>query len=220
MLPLDDSGTVGQPSFINRRDIIATVFDIIQAAWIQVCQKPEINIKSGEPIIAGALYHEMRAEKKRRNIQDGPPLIINEGATRRSQDSLKPDGFIDFKMGYNAWDIEDDYFGIECKKVSSTNPDRDLGRKYVLEGVKRFIEGTYSLGHDYAAMLGFVIDGKINDCIDLICDRLNKYKNDICLKEDWVDEQSFGTTQNIYRTSHLQNGQDIISILHLFLVVS
>jgi hypothetical protein len=220
MLPLDDSGTVGQPSFINRRDIIATVFDIIQAAWIQVCQKPEINIKSDEPIIAGALYHEMRAEKKRRNIQDGPPLIINEGATRRSQDSLKPDGFIDFKMGYNPWDVEDDYFGIECKRVSSTNPDRDLGRKYVLEGVKRFLEGTYSIGHDYAAMLGFVIDGKVQDCIDLICDRLNKYKNDICLKEDWVDEQSFGTTQNIYRTSHLQNGQDIISILHLFLVVS
>ncbi|MFO0055605.1 MAG: hypothetical protein ACK53Q_22080 [Dolichospermum sp.] len=219
MFPLDDSGTVGQPSFINRRDIIATVFDIIQAALIQVCQKPEINIKSDEPIIAGALYHEMRAEKKRRNIQDGPPLIINEAATRRSQRSLKPDGFIDFKMVY-SWDIED-YFGIECKRVSSTKPNRHLAKDYVIEGVKRFVEGTYSIGDDYAAMLGFVIDGKVNDCIDLICDRLNKYKNDICLKEDWVNELSFGTTQNIYRTRHIQDGQnDLMTILHLFLVVS
>ena len=54
MLPLDDSGAVGQPSFIKRYDIIATVLDLIQAAWIKVCQKPEINIQSDEDTIAGA----------------------------------------------------------------------------------------------------------------------------------------------------------------------
>jgi hypothetical protein len=218
MLPLDDSGTVGQPSFINRRDIIATVFDIIQAAWIQVCQKPEINTKSDEDTIAGALHNQMWIEKENRGIK-GPPIIVNEAATRRSQSSLKPDGFIDFKMVY-SWDMED-YFGIECKRVSSTKPNRHLAKDYVIEGVKRFVEATYSIGHDYAAMLGFVIDGKVNDCIDLICDRLNKYKNDICLKEDWVNELSFGTTQNIYRTRHIQDGQnDLMTILHLFLTVN
>ncbi|MTJ46846.1 hypothetical protein [Dolichospermum sp. UHCC 0259] len=221
MLLLDDSGTVGQPSFINRRDIIATVFDIIQAAWIQVCQKQEINPGSDEDSIAGALHNEMRIEKKRRNIQ-GPPLIINEGATRRSQDSLKPDGFIDFKMGYNAWDVEDDYFGIECKRVSSSKEPKckKLIDRYITHGIMRFVNAKYSPGHDYAAMLGFVIDGKVNDCIDLICDRLNKYKNDICLKEDWVNEPSFGKIQNIYRTRHIQDGQnDLMTILHLFLTV-
>lgn len=219
MLPLDDSSTVGQPSFINRRDIIATVFDIIQAAWIRVCQKPEINTGSDEDTIAGALHNEMWAEKQRRGI-NGPPRIENEAATRRSDNSLKPDGFIDFKFVYSCNSLED-YFGIECKKVSSTEPNRHLATDYVREGVKRFVEGTYSIGHDYAAMLGFVIDGKVNDCIDLICDRLNKYKNDICLKEDWVNELSFGTTQNIYRTRHIQDGQnDLMTILHLFLVVS
>ncbi|MBD2138640.1 hypothetical protein H6F32_13820 [Anabaena sp. FACHB-1237] len=87
--------------------------------------------------------------------------------------------------------------------------------------VKRFVEGIYSIGHDYAAMLGFVIDGKVNDCIDLICDRLNKYKTEICLKDNWTDERSFGTQYNIiYRTRHLQNEQNIMSILHLFLVVT
>ncbi len=218
MLPLDDSGAVGQPSLIKRRDIIATVFDIIQAAWIEVCQKPEINTQCDEDTIAGALHNEMWVEKERRGIH-GPPRIENEAATRRSDKSLKPDGFIDFKMIY-SWNIED-YFGLECKKISSTKPDRDLARKYVLEGVKRFVVGTYSIGHDYAAMLGFVIDGKVPECIDLICDRLNKYKNEISLKEDWVDEPGFATTQNIYRTRHIQDGQnDLMTILHLFLVVN
>ncbi|MFM6200449.1 MAG: hypothetical protein ACKPE1_15150, partial [Dolichospermum sp.] len=89
MLPLDDSGTVGQPSSINRRDIIPTVFDIIQAAWIQVCQKPEINTGSDEDTIAGALHNQMWIEKENRGIK-GPPIIVNEAATRRSQRSLKP----------------------------------------------------------------------------------------------------------------------------------
>ncbi|MHC5611942.1 MAG: hypothetical protein ACYTXA_13235 [Nostoc sp.] len=218
MLPLDDSGAVGQPSFIQRYDIIATVLDLIQAAWIKVSQKPEINTQSDEDTIAGALHNEMWAEKQRRGIH-GPPRIENEAATRRSDKSLKPDGFIDFKMVY-SWNIED-YFGLECKRISSTKPDRDLATKYVLEGVKRFVVGTYSIGHDYAAMLGFVIDSKVTECIDLICDRLNKYKNEISLKEDWVDEPGFGTTQNIYRTRHIQDGQnDLMTILHLFLVVN
>lgn len=219
MLPLDDSGAVGQPSFIQRYDIIATVLDIIQAAWIKVCQKPEINTQSDEDTIAGALHNEMWAEKQRRGIH-GPPRIENEAATRRSDRSLKPDGFIDFKMVYSCNSLED-YFGLECKKISSTKPDRDLATKYVLEGVKRFVVGTYSIGHDYAAILGFVIDGKVTECINLICDRLNKYKNEISLKEDWVDEPGFGTTQNIYRTRHIQDGQnDLMTILHLFLVVN
>ncbi|MBD2200723.1 MULTISPECIES: hypothetical protein [Calothrix] len=218
MLPLDDSGAVGQPSFIKRKDIIATVFDIIQAAWIQVCQKPEINTQCDEDTIAGALHNEMWAEKERRGIH-GPPRIENEAATRRSDKSLKPDGFIDFKMIY-SWNIED-YFGIECKRVSSTDQDRYLATDYIKKGVIRFVNGTYSIGHDYAAMLGFVIDGKVPQCIDLICDRLNKYKGDICLKEDWIDEPGFGKTPNLYRTRHLQYGQkDLMTILHLFLIVN
>ncbi|MBD2387492.1 hypothetical protein [Cylindrospermum sp. FACHB-282] len=217
LLPLDDSGTAGQPSFINRRDIIATVFDIIQSAWIQVCQKPEINTKSDEDTIAGALHNQMWIEKENRGI-NGPPIIVNEAATRRSQRSFKPDGFIDFKIVY-SWGIED-YFGIECKRVSSTNPNRHLATDYVRKGVKRFVECTYSIGHDYAAMLGFVIDGTVQDCIDLIRDRLNKYKTEICLKEDWTNEKSFGAKQDMYRTRHLQNGHNIMSILHLFLVVN
>lgn len=70
-------------------------------------------------------------------------------------------------------------------------------------------------------MLGFVIDGKVVGCINLICGRLNKYKKDISLKEAWVSETGFGEIQNIYRTRHVQCGQnDLITILHLFLIVN
>lgn len=217
-IELDDNDIILFSAIYLPKDIMSAVFDITMIAWSKVIASREINISSDEPIIAGYLGKAMTKEKNSRPKLKERIRIEEEVGTRSFPNLPKPKGRIDIKIIYSY--NENEYFGMECKRVSSTKPDRDLAKDYVLKGVKRFVEGTYSLGHDYAAMLGFVIDGKINDCIDLICDRLNKYKNDICLKEDWVDEQSFGTTQNIYRTSHLQNGQDIISILHLFLVVS
>ena len=217
-IEFDDNDIILSSAVYLPKDIISTVFDITIIAWSKVLTNRGINIRSTEPVIARYLGRAMTEEKNSRPKLKERIRIEEEVGTRSFPNLPKPKGRIDIKIIYSY--NENEYFGMECKRVSSTKPDRDLAKDYVLKGVKRFVEGTYSLGHDYAAMLGFVIDGKINDCIDLICDRLNKYKNDICLKEDWVDEQSFGTTQNIYRTSHLQNGQDIISILHLFLVVS
>ena len=217
-IEFDDNDIILFSAVYLPKDIMSAVFDITMIAWSKVIASREINISSDEPIIAGYLGKAMTKEKNSRPKLKERIRIEEEVGTRSFPNLPKPKGRIDIKIIYSY--NENEYFGMECKRVSSTKPDRDLAKDYVLKGVKRFVEGTYSLGHDYAAMLGFVIDGKINDCTDLICDRLNKYKNDICLKEDWVDEQSFGTTQNIYRTSHLQNGQDIISILHLFLVVS
>ena len=217
-IEFDDNDIILFSAIYLPKDIMSAVFDITMIAWSKVIASREINISSDEPIIAGYLGKAMTKEKNSRPKLKERIRIEEEVGTRSFPNLPKPKGRIDIKIIYSY--NENEYFGMECKRVSSTEPNRYLATDYVREGVERFVEGTYSLGHDYAAMLGFVIDGKINDCIDLICDRLNKYKNDICLKEDWVDEQSFGTTQNIYRTSHLQNGQDIISILHLFLVVS
>lgn len=217
-IEFDDNDIILSSAVYLPKDIISAVFDITIIAWSKVIANKEINISSDEPIIAGYLGKAMTKEKNSRPKLKERIRIEEEVGTRSFPSLPKPKGRIDIKIIYSY--NENEYFGMECKRVSSTKPDRDLAKDYILKGVKRFVEGTYSIGHDYAAMLGFVIDGKVNDCIDLICDRLNKYKNDICLKEDWVDEQSFGTTQNIYRTRHLQNGQNIMSILHLFLVVS
>jgi hypothetical protein len=217
MLPLDESDAIGQPSFIKRHDIIATVIELIQAAWIRVGQRPEINAQCDEDTIAGALHNEMWVEKKRRGIP-GPPQIVNEPATRVSDNSLKPDGFIDFKMFY-AWGMED-YFGIECKRLTSQDKGH-LAREYVKNGVMRFVTGKYSLGHDWAAMLGFVIDGNSSGCIKLITVQLNKRKQTICMEEDWAEEKSFRLHKDIYRTRHRQHGQNcLMTILHLFLSIN
>lgn len=219
MLPLDESGSIGQP-LILRQDIIETILQIIYSAWVYVCKRPDIDAECDEPTIAGALHNEMWAEKKRRKIP-GPPQIINESAERYSEKSLKPDGFIDFKIIY-GWNKQD-YFGIECKRVScaTKGKNRDLATKYVTEGMIRFVEGKYSPGHDYAAMLGFVIDNQPQKCIDRICKRIDDRKKEICLEEYWKTEDNFNSQQDLYRTSHHQKSHNsLINILHLFLEIS
>jgi hypothetical protein len=219
VLPLDESNTVGTPTPILRQDIIVTILLLIREGWTQVCHAGEITVKSDEDTIAGALHNEMWAAKKRLGIT-GPPQIVNEPASRKSNKSLKPDGFIDFKMFY-GWGTQEDYFGIECKRISSTGKDRNLATEYIKNGIMRFVTGIYSPGHDFAAMVGFIIDGKLTDCIDLVRERLTKYSQEACVEEDWIVEHDFGIQNNIYRTIHRQQGQSILfRLLHLFLVIS
>ncbi len=220
MLPLDESSTVGQPPLFLRQDIIVTVFRLIREGWSQVCGTGEINTASDEVTIAGALHNAMWEAKQRLGI-DGPPYIANEPATRRFSKSLKPDGFIDFKMIY-GWGTQGDYFGIECKRISSSTSGKDKGlaTEYVNQGVMRFVTGIYSPGHDFAAMIGFVIDGKLNECAERVQQRLSKYCQKICIEEDWAVEHDFGIQPNLYRTAHRQHGQSILCrLLHLFLVI-
>jgi hypothetical protein len=206
MLNFDDLGSVGKPLLIQRKDIIATVLEIIQGAWIHVCKRGDVTSNCDEPTIAGALYREMWNEKERRGIL-GPPRIENESAERKSESSLKPDGFIDLKMIYE-WGKQD-YFGIECKRVSSvkTGKDKNLATEYVTNGIMRFSKGIYSSGHDFAAMLGFVIDKKVNDCVTRICKRIHDRSTEINLEEYWEKEERFGKHSHLYRTgaSHFGN---------------
>lgn len=221
MLPLDESNVVGQPITIFRQDIIITVLRLIREAWVQLSKKGEILANWDEDTIAGALHNEMWEVKKHLGIT-GPPQIVNEPASRKSSKSLKPDGFIDFKMFY-SWGTEEDYFGIECKRISSSTKGKDngLATDYVNDGVMRFINGIYSPAHDCAAMIGFVVDGKLKECIGRVCQRLSKYRQKINMIEDWVIENDFGLQDDLYRTIHHQHGRNIpFRLLHIFLVVS
>ncbi len=218
MLPLDESNVIGQPTPILRQDIIVTILLLIREGWEQVCQADDITVASDEDTIAGALHNEMWFAKERLGII-GPPQIVNEPASRKSRRSLKPDGFIDFKMFY-GWGTQEDYFGIECKRISSTGKDRDLATKYIKNGVMRFITGIYSPGHDFAAMVSFVIDKKLPNCVSLVQERVRKYRQEICLEGDWSTDHNFGIQDNLYQTIHRQYGQSmLLRLLHLFLVI-
>lgn len=217
MIPLDDSNVFGEPTTTLSIDLIATVLDVTIIGWSKVIANKEVNTNDLEPKIAGCLSRAMRKEKNSR-----PGLkrirIENEVGTLRSSESIEPEGRIDIKIIYSFDEAE--YFGMECKRISSTKPDRDLATKYVRNGVLRFVEEIYSPGHEWGAMLGFVIDNKIHENIKLVEERISKYKQDVCLERDWMIDKDFDTISHLYRTCHRQKSYNsLINILHLFLEI-
>src|SRR6266705_1076202 len=142
MLPLNEPNVVGQIDEEYVRAIIKTILEITIVSWCQIVARGEICSSSDERDIAGCLYREMYAEKRRR------------------------------------------------------------------------------LGHSWAAMLGFVIDGKSTDCIKMVTNHLIKTKGKNRMKNNWTTETSFGPHKDLYRTRHHQRGRNsLMTILHLFLTI-
>jgi hypothetical protein len=216
VLPLDEPTSYGELAIRLPLDIIATVLDITMVGWSHVISSKQVSISSTEPEIAGHLGREMILEKNSRSGLKNQIRIEEEVGTRSSPTSEKPEGRIDIKIIYSFDEAE--YFGMECKRITSKNSR--LVKKYVDEGIMRFVTGKYSPGHDFAAMIGFVIDGKLTDCIDLVRAQLTKYCQEACLAEDWAVEPDFGLQKDLYRTAHRQQGQSVLlRLLHLFLVI-
>jgi hypothetical protein len=217
MLPLNETSAIGQPDErLYLQNIIATVLDITVVSWSAVLACGEVSSSTDERDLAGHLYREMYLEKRRRFGPKRPPRFEEEVGTRSSISLPRSDGRIDFKVIYSF--DEDEYFGIESKRLCSV--DNELVRKYVNEGVMRFVDGKYSLDHNWAAMLGFVIDGNISNCTDRVYAQLTKTKGKNRLKSNWANEASFGPYKDLYRTRHHQRGKcTLMTILHLFLTI-
>jgi len=216
MLPLDESLVVGLQDEQLLRGIIATVLVLATRSWSDVLAKGEITASSTENDIAGCLGKRMIAIKNQEFGRDALFRIEEESGTRSIDEPGKPDRRIDIKIIYSF--VETEYFGIECKRVNDKG--NDLAKKYVNKGLMRFVTGKYSPGHDWMAMIGFVVDGKPVQSIERICGFLAITQRRTRLKRDWVQETTFGNHQHVYSTCHHQRGKVLpITILHLFLTI-
>lgn len=214
MLPLDEPDAVGEGDDMLLRDIISTVLGIAVESWSTVVERGEVRDLTTEPNIAGCLGKEMIALKNRKFGRDALFRIEEEIGTRSDTNPLKPDGRIDIKIIYSF--VETEYFGIECKRVNDKG--NDLAKKYIQKGLLRFTTGKYSPNHDWMAMIGFVVDGKLLESIERIKGFLTIQARRTRLQSEWVQETRFGAHEHLYNTRHDQRGKDSpITVLHLFL---
>lgn len=216
MLPLDESNAVGQRDDQFLRNIITTVLAVVVRSWSNVLASGEIGESATENDIAGCLGREMIAIKNHAFGRDAMFRIDEESGTRSIDNPRKPDGRIDIKIIYSF--VEMEYFGIECKRVNDKG--NDLAKKYVCKGLMRFVTGKYSPGHDWMAMIGFVVDGKPSQCIERIRGFLAITRRRTRMKGEWMQKTEFGNYQHLYSTCHQQRGKySPITVLHLFLTL-
>lgn len=217
MIPYNDPASIGStsPAFLD--DLIATVLSIVVMAWSEALASGEINTSSGEPDIAGSLGKAMIIEKNRRTGIATQMRIEEEVGTRSSDEIVKTDGRIDIKIIYSF--DEREYFGMECKKINSG--DQDLAKKYVLDGIMRFVTGKYGRGHHWGAMLGFVLGGNEVSNWNLIHTQLKTFRKRTRMKGRSAVHRTWPSLPRLYRTHHQQYGQThYLALIHLFLSFS
>jgi hypothetical protein len=193
--------------------VLRTVLDLVVAAWPTDAVHSMITTASSEDEITDALCREINAEKARRNIDNLD--FHREPQSNLRQDGL-PLGYIDVKFVYNFWS-RTDYFALECKKVSARL--ETPGKKYIDDGVVRFVEEKYSPGHSWGGMAGYVIDGDAATCACLIESLLTTHNTThTAIHETWRRETGLSNYGDLYRTCHRQQRcGKLITILHVLL---
>jgi len=162
---LSDDAPIGRPSLELDDDQIATVVDLlcrgaadaralIDAGALEV--PITIQVKKAARRLKKALgltNLEIGGEFELLDINSNDPEVL---------------GRIDIILRFvHQFGDEDAYLGVECKRVA--HGDSTLNRRYVTDGVSRFVTGQYAAGHHWGMMLGYVLklpDGPLVGDID------------------------------------------------------
>lgn len=127
-------------------------------------------------------------------------------------------GRIDLKFS-QGWD-ERVYFSIECKRlrVHLTNGFRSLAGEYVREGMYRYFSGKYALNLDQGGMLGYVMDGDINNAVQDVAKAIEKRRSELYLaKTETLHKSSIIRSLQVKETCHQYGPNGRFVIYHLFL---
>ena len=139
----------GTPAFRLSEDQVATIVDLLCRGARRA--RPCLEQGMLEPQITKLVRRAMRREKldlSLTNLEIHREYVVDG--------SSETEGRIDIVVRFlHQFGNEDAYVAVECKKVAANNSD--LNRKYVTEGVGRFVSGKYAKDHERAFMLGYVL---------------------------------------------------------------
>jgi len=196
---------------------LRTALRILHNAWPATLADSRVSTTAHEDDITNVLRREMVCVKKAMKPQ--PRFRIEREPQSDIVDDGTPIGLIDIQIGY-AFD-EVLYIAIECKRISSAG--NTLARKYVREGIHRFVTGKYSGGHALGGMVGYVICGNPAACTTRVQQQLVKESVEITgydAESGWIESRSWVPYETLYESRHRQMGDShVIVLVHSFLTV-
>lgn len=120
-----------------------------------------------------------------------------------------------------TWD-ESTYLTMECKRITST--ENSLALKYVRNGINRFASGKYSPGHAFGIVVGYVICGNPDGCVDRVCKTLTgepKSETGYDSGFGWQTDKKLVEGCELFKTRHSQQvSQNTIELVHCFLALN
>lgn len=94
-------------------------------------------------------------------------------------------GRIDIKLLPAVSAREDVYFAFECKRLNVQDgiSRRTLAPEYVTEGMMRFTTGQYAASMRQGGMIGYVLDGRVDEAIRLVGNNIASRAVELCMQE-------------------------------------
>lgn len=177
------------------RDRVATIMRMIERGWNRALTRPEIRPGTPEVELNEYLRAGMREAVEPRARGRGPKMLVAPGTETRTPDSGVPYGVTDIPIYVLAiledCQDQDPHAIIECKRVAGS--DAKLCRKYVRNGIDRFVVGKYGRRHAVGFMAGYLESGDVENAVRGINRYLNrKNRRDELIgpgmspKADWV----------------------------------
>ena len=201
-----------------QKGVLTTVLRILHLAWPETAADSRITSDCDEDSITDILRWKMADAKNRLDPVPQMKFLREPQSDRAELDT--PTGYIDIMVSY-SWD-ESTYLTMECKRVKST--ENSLALRYVRNGVNRFASGKYSPGHAYGVMLGYVICGNRNGCIDRVRTTLSQEpesETGFDSEFGWQSDLQLVNGIEHFKTRHHQQSHDnMIEIIHAFVVVN
>ena len=204
----EQSKYVGEPSFPIPSSYLKTALNLLICGTERIKRKYSFSPDTFENPITMKLVSEMHAkqdETKHSIRVDIFPGVLNA-----------PDELAQLDIRF-TWDdySPNSYLAVEAKRLYGMGTT--LAGPYVEEGVMDFIDGKYSMGHNYGIMLGYVLSKPIEKAISAVKDALQKRK------EKTNETAPFNVDSVVdcpltYKSVHAQKNDEIteIIILHVF----
>ncbi len=213
MIPESVSSLIGQPTSNLVNAVIVTILQILTAASKQIIEQGLVKANWHENRMTNQLREKMVEAKVEKEKQLGAELMLRILPTQFGVFHTDA-GVIDIAIIYSY--REDEYFAIECKKLSGKR--RGLDKKYVTEGMMRFVTGKYSPNHQWGMMVGYVIEGHCENAIQFVSEKIDKkHRNSLRIDKEFAKETRFGNYPFLHSTRHRQQiTSTIITILHYF----
>ena len=208
---------IGTPWLPIGSAFVRLVLDLLATGAANLQSKHAVTPKMREDHISQRLNEEMEA------LHRGSDSDIVNWSMRPARSAPgRPDDTFEVDFSFHADRYPRDqrwYLGVEAKKLGSSASR--LASLYVSQGVLRFVTGKYSLGHDHAVMLGFVVTGPINGAatrVETAMDR-NAVKTQQCA--EFSPDRDVYNHPYVYSSSHLQlDAQGPFKLVHLLVDLS
>lgn len=211
------SAPIGTPRLPIEVGFVRAVLDLLVSAAKRLRCTQTVNANMHEDKISLGLDREM--EKLHRGSQSD---IVTWSMRSVRSFPGKSGGTFEVDFAFHANILPRDqrvYLSVEAKRLRGKC--RSLAGAYVRKGVLRFVSGKYSLGHDHAVMLGYIVVAPIDRAVARVKRAMDERAADSCQLAPFTAADDLCAHPFTYSSEHEQRVTlQAFRLVHLFVDLS